>query len=128
MNELTRAIHDEIPLCILFADDTVLVDETRAEVNAKLGLWRQTLKSRDFKLRRAKTAYMKCEFSKKGTQDYSIVRLDGQEIPMSSHFKFLGSIIQKDEKIDSDVNHRIQADWLKWRSPTGVLCNSNIPL
>jgi len=26
---------------------------------------------------------------------------------MSSHFKYLGSIIQKDEEIDSDVNHRI---------------------
>ena len=127
MNELTRAIHDEIPLCILFADDTVLVDETRAEVNAKLGLWRQTLKSRDFKLRRAKTAYMKCEFSKKGTQDYSIVRLDGQEIPMSSHFKYLGSIIQKDGEIDSD-NHRIQAGWLKLRSAIGVLCDRNISL
>ena len=35
--------------------------------------------------------------------------LDGQEIPMSSHFKYLGSIIQKDGEIDSDVNHRIQA-------------------
>jgi len=26
---------------------------------------------------------------------------------MSSHFKYLGSIIQKDEEINSDVNHRI---------------------
>ena len=56
------------------------------------------------------------------------MRLDRQEIPMSSYFKYLGSIIQKDGKIDSDVNHRIQADWLKWRSATGVLCDHNIPL
>ena len=28
---------------------------------------------------------------------------------MSSHFKYLGSIIQKDVEINSDVNHRIQA-------------------
>ena len=41
------------------------------------------------------------------------MRLDGQEISMSSHFKYLGSIIQKDGEIDSDVNHRIQAGWLK---------------
>jgi len=31
---------------MLFADDIVLVDETRARVNAKLKLWRQTLESR----------------------------------------------------------------------------------
>jgi len=28
---------------------------------------------------------------------------------MSSHFKHLGSIIQKDWESNSDVNHRIQA-------------------
>jgi len=71
---------------------------------------------------------MKCKFSKHGIRDYSIVRLDGQEISMSSHFKYLGSIIQKDDEVDSDVNHRIQAGWLKWRSATRVLCDRNIPL
>jgi len=43
MNEFTRTIQDGIPWCILFADDIVLVNETRAGVNAKLELWRQTL-------------------------------------------------------------------------------------
>ena len=52
---------------------------------------------------------MECKFSKQGIHDYSIVTLDGQEIPMSSHFKYFGSIIQNDGEIDSDVNHRIQA-------------------
>ena len=56
------------------------------------------------------------------------MRLDGQEIPMSSHFKYLSSIIQKDGETDSDVNHRIQAGWLKWRNATGVLCDRNILL
>ena len=94
---------------MLFADDIVLVDETRAGVNAKLELWRKTLESWGFRLSRAKTEYVECKFSKQGIQDYNIVRLDGQEIPMSSHFKYLGSIIQKDGKNDSDVNNRIQA-------------------
>jgi len=43
MDELTRAIQDERPWCMLFADDIALVDEIRAKVNAKLELWRQTL-------------------------------------------------------------------------------------
>ena len=71
---------------------------------------------------------MECKFSKQRIRDYSIVRLDGQETPMSSHFKYLGSIIQKDGEIDSDVNHRIQVGWLTWRSAIGVLCDRNIPL
>ena len=78
---------------MLFVDDIVLVDKTRAGVNAKLEFWRQTLESRGFSLRRAKTEYMECKFSKQGTQDYNIVTLDGQEIPMSSHCKYLDFII-----------------------------------
>ena len=66
MDELTRAIQDEVPWCRLFADDIVLVDETRAGVKAKLELWRQTLESRGFRLSRAKTEYMECKFSKQG--------------------------------------------------------------
>ena len=54
--------------------------------------------------------------------------LDGKEIPMSSHFKYLSSIIQKDGEINSDINHKIQAGWLKWRSAIRVLCDRNIPL
>ena len=46
MDELTRAIQDEIPWYMLFADDIVLVDETRTGINTKLELWRQTLESR----------------------------------------------------------------------------------
>ena len=38
MDELTRAIQNEIPWCMLFADNIVLVDETRAGVNVKLEL------------------------------------------------------------------------------------------
>jgi len=38
MDELIRADQDEITWCMLFADDIILVDETRAGVNAKLEL------------------------------------------------------------------------------------------
>ena len=85
MDELTRAIQDEIPWCKLFADDIILVNQTRAGVNVKLELWRQSLESRGFRLSRAKTEYMECKFSKQGIRDYSIVILDGQGIPMSSY-------------------------------------------
>jgi len=46
MDELTREIEDEVPWCILFADDIVLIDETRDGLNEKLEKWRHTLKSR----------------------------------------------------------------------------------
>ena len=42
------------PLCMLFADNVVLVDERQAGVNRKLELWRQTLESKGFRLSRTK--------------------------------------------------------------------------
>uniref|UniRef100_A0A0A9I3P2 Reverse transcriptase domain-containing protein n=1 Tax=Arundo donax TaxID=35708 RepID=A0A0A9I3P2_ARUDO len=41
---------------MLFADDVVLVDDSRTEVNKKLELWRQTLESKNFRLNRTKTS------------------------------------------------------------------------
>ena len=42
---------------MLFADDVVLVDESRAGVNRKLELWRRTLESKGFRLSRTKTVH-----------------------------------------------------------------------
>ncbi|XP_075089926.1 uncharacterized protein LOC107799102 [Nicotiana tabacum] len=43
MDALTRHIQGEVPWCILFADDIVLIDETWGGVKEKLEFWRQTL-------------------------------------------------------------------------------------
>ena len=40
MDEITKSIHEDILWCMLFADDIVLIDETKEEVNKKLELWR----------------------------------------------------------------------------------------
>ena len=63
MDKLTRGIQDEIPWCMLFADDIVLIDEYREEVNAKLERWRDTLAAEGFRLSRSKTEYLHCRFS-----------------------------------------------------------------
>jgi Reverse transcriptase (RNA-dependent DNA polymerase) len=40
MDEITKDIKGYIPRCMLFADDVVLIDESRIGVNQKLELWR----------------------------------------------------------------------------------------
>jgi len=63
MDELTRGIQDELPWCMLFADDIILIDETRVVVNTKLERWRDTLEAKGFRLSRSKTEYLHCHFS-----------------------------------------------------------------
>ena len=62
IDEVTKDILGDIPWCMLFADDVVLVDESRTGVNQKLELWRETLESKGFRLSRTKTKYMRCDF------------------------------------------------------------------
>ena len=40
MNELIKGIQHEVPWSMLFADDIVLIDETKEGVNDKLKRWR----------------------------------------------------------------------------------------
>jgi hypothetical protein len=112
MDEVTRDIQGGIPWCILFADDMVLVGESRTEVDQKLELWRWTLEAKSFSFSRSKTEYMKCDFNSAMQEDD--VRLNGQLVPKKDTFCYLRSILQKDGGIDKDVSHRIKTDWLKW--------------
>ncbi|KAL3368566.1 hypothetical protein AABB24_009429, partial [Solanum stoloniferum] len=127
MDELTRSIQENVPWCMLFADDIVLIDETRDRVNARLEVWRQTLESKGFRLSRTKTEYLGCKFSDALDEADGDVRLATQIIPKKESFKYLGSVIQESGDIDDDVTHRIGAAWMKWRLASGVLCDKKIP-
>jgi len=126
MDEVTRNIQGDIPWCMLFADDVVLVDESQAGVNRKLELWRQTLESKGFRLSRTKTEYMRCDFGGV-VQEEGDVSLEGQVVPKKDTFRYLGSMLQRDGDIDADVSHRIKAGWIKWRQASGILCDKRVP-
>ncbi|KAL3351497.1 hypothetical protein AABB24_019876 [Solanum stoloniferum] len=127
MDELTRSIQETVPWCMLFADDIVLIDETRDRVNARLEVWRQTLESKGFRLSRTKTEYLGCKFSDVLDETDAEVRLAAQVIPKKESFKYLGAVIQGSGDIDDDVTHRVGAAWMKWRLASGVLCDKKIP-
>jgi hypothetical protein len=112
---------------MLFADDVVLVDESRTGVDQKLELWRRTLEAKGFRLSRSKTEYMKCDFSAT-TQEEGDVRLDGQVVPKKDTFRYLRSMLQKNRDIGEDVSHRIKASWLKWRQTSGIFCDPRVSL
>jgi hypothetical protein len=127
MDELTRSIQDEVPRCMMFADDIVLMDETKQGVEKKLELWRQTLEARGFRLSRSKTEYLECLFSCNGEREVETITLDGKIVHGSELFRYLGSIIQRNGEIDGDVAHRIKAGWTKWKSASGFLCDPGMP-
>ena len=77
---------------MLFADDIVLIDETKEGVNGKLEPWRHYLESKGFRVSRSKTEHLHCCFS--GREDArEEVTIDGMAIPKVEKFKYLGSIV-----------------------------------
>ncbi|XP_075093708.1 uncharacterized protein LOC107820127 [Nicotiana tabacum] len=127
LDVLTRHIQGRVPWCMLFADDIVLINETRGGVNTKLEVWRQMLESKGFKLSRSKTEYLECKFSDERHEEEVEVKIDTQVISTRDSFKYLGSIIQGNGDIDEDVTHRIGASWMRWRLASRVLCDKKVP-
>ena len=55
MKEISKLIRETVSWCMLFADDFVLVAETKEEVNNKLEDWRPVLEGRELRISRRKT-------------------------------------------------------------------------
>jgi len=113
---------------MLFADDVVLLGESREELNGRLETLRQALKVYGLRLSISKTEYMECNFSKRRSRSTLEVKAGDHIIPQVTRFKYLRSIVQNNREIEADVSHRIQARWLKWRRASGVLCDKKVPL
>ena len=57
------------------------------------------------------------------------MKVNGDELNNVDHFKYLGSVIDRDGTIDRDVDLRVRAAWSSWRKKlTGVLYDRKIPL
>ena len=127
MEEISKSIWETVPWCMIFADDIVLVVETREEVSKKLDEWREALEGKGSHISRTKTEYLRCDFSGTSPVGEPEVSIGETVVKSTTKYKYLGSIIQRDGEIDGDVNHRIQAGWLKFRAATAVLCDRKIP-
>ncbi|XP_035841366.1 uncharacterized protein LOC110919430 [Helianthus annuus] len=127
LDELTKLIQEALPWCLLLADDIVLVADSKQSLNVRLEEWRAALEDRGLRISRSKTEYLYCDFSGVDNDEDIQITIDGQVVPQVTKFKYLGSFVQREGEIDSDVAHRIQVGWCRWRAATGVLCDRRFP-
>ncbi|XP_076932153.1 uncharacterized protein LOC143597557 [Bidens hawaiensis] len=111
MDELSKSIQEPVPWCMLFADDIVLVAETKQSLNERLEEWRVALEDKGLRISRSKTEYLCCDFSGVGDSEDTQITIEDQVVLQITKFKYLGSFVQSNGEIDSDVTHRIQAGW-----------------
>ena len=106
---------------MLFADDIVLVDESRDGVERKLERWRRALEERGLRISREKTEYLNFNGRQESEVWMQDVKLKGAKV-----FRYLGSHIAADGSLDGEISHRIQSGWKNWKRTTGVLCDRKI--
>ena len=114
-----RGIKEQLPWCMLFADDIVLCCSTRRDnVERKLEEWRTAMEERGLKISRRKTEYLGCHEH----QDAEI-QLQGETLKRVKTFTYLGSTLAEDGELDAEVTHRVQSGWKNLKRVSGVLCD-----
>ena len=124
MDRLTDEVRREPPWTMLFADDIVICEETREEVEQRLESWKYALERRGMKVSRSKTEYMCIN----GGNDDETVKMKNTKVPRVKKFKYLGSTVQESGSCEREIKKRVQAGWNGWRRVSGVICNRKLPV
>ena len=106
MDRLTDEVRREPSWTMLFADDIVICEETREEVERRLEFWKYALERRGMKVSRSKTEYLCIN----GGNDDETVKMEDAKVPRVKEFKYLGSTVQESGDCERDVKKRVQED------------------
>ena len=108
---------------MLFADNIVICEETREDVEWRLESWRYALERRPMKVSRSKTEYLCVN----GGNNDETVKMEDTKVPRVKEFKYLGSRVQEIGSHEREVKKRVQAGWNGWRKVSGVICHRRLP-
>ena len=111
MDRLTDEVRREPPWTMLFADDIVICEETREEVEQRLKSWRYALERKGMKFSRSKTKYLCIN----GRNDKKTMKMEDTKVPRVKEFKYLGSTVQESGGCEREVKKRVQAGRNGWR-------------
>ena len=86
IDRLMDEVRREPSWTILLADDIVICEETREEVERRLESWGQALERREMKVSRSKTEYLCIN----GGNHNETVKMEDTKVPRVKEFKYLG--------------------------------------
>ncbi|GJZ17692.1 ataxia telangiectasia mutated family protein [Tanacetum coccineum] len=92
LDELSRGIQEDIPWCLIFADDIALVSKSAKGLNARLENWRAALEDNDL------------------TVD---IRIGDKILQPTESFRYLGSMLHKSGRIDEDVPLKLKGKFYR---------------
>ena len=123
MDRLMGEVRREPQWTMLFADDIVICEKTREEVERSLKYWMYALERRGIKVSRSKTEYLRIN----GGNQKTTIQMEDTKVPRVKEFKYLESTVQESGSCEREVKRKVQAGWKKWRKVLGVICDRRLP-
>ena len=108
---------------MLLADDILICEKTREEVQWRPESWKYALERRGLKVSRSKTEYL-CINRR---NDKETKKMDDTKMPRVKEFKYLRSTVQESGSCEREIKKRVQAGWNGWRKISGVICDRRLP-
>ena len=99
MDRLTDEVRREPPWTMLLADDIVICEKTREEVERRLESWKYALEKRGMKVSRTKTEYLCIN----GGNHDETVKIKDTKVPRVKEFKYLGTTVQESGGYEREV-------------------------
>ena len=113
MDVLPSTIQRDPPWAMLFADDLVISEESRLQVEQQLDSWRAVLEGNGLRISRKKTEYLRPAGSSEE------VCLAGVPIQCTNTLKYVSSTIEATGGCGADVDNRERSARNSWRGLSG---------
>nr|GEU45745.1 probable methyltransferase PMT11 [Tanacetum cinerariifolium] len=101
LDELSRGIQEDITLCLIFADNIVLVSKSMKGLNNGPENLREALVDNDLRGSREKAKYLKCDRIEIAHDEELDIYIRDKILPPKESFRYLGSMIHKSRSIDT---------------------------
>ena len=123
-----EGVRKEVPESMMFADDIVLCGGREVDMTEYLDTWRKSLEERGMRLSRPKTQFMDFNFEQNQQGNREPVKILGEELERVTHFKYLGTSMEEEGGMETEITKRVGAGWRNWKKCSGVLCDRRMPV
>ena len=128
MDVLTERVRKEAPESMLFADDIVLCGDKDVDMTEYLESWRKALEERGMRVSRPKTQFIDFSFEQNAQGNRTQVKILGEEVERVTHFKYLGTSIEEEGGMETEIANRVGAGWMNGKKCSGVVCDKKMPV
>ena len=100
---------------MMFADDIVLCGGREVDMTEYLDTWIKSLEERGMTVSRPKTQFMDFNFEQSQQGNREPVNILGEELERVTHFKYLGTSMEEEGGMETEITHRVGEGWRKWK-------------